>query len=69
MMMSNETNPTAIQFNLTNKLTRRLAPGTYNLPPLGTQFTNLKYIAFLFEGGDAILQIEFTAKIVLWILA
>ena len=67
MMMSNETDPTKMSSNLTNKLSRRLAPGTYQLVPLSTQFTGLRYIGFFFEGGDAINQIEFAAKIMLWI--
>ena len=67
MMMSNETDPTTMNSNLTNKLTRRLAPGTYSLTPVKTQFTGLRYLGFFWKGGDAINQIEFSAKIILWI--
>ena len=67
MMMSNETDPTTMSSNLTSKLSRSLSPGTYKLTPVSNKFTGLRYIGFFFEGNDATIQVEFTAKIVMWI--
>ena len=68
MMMSNETDPTTMTANLTEKLTKSLSPGTHKLTPLTTKFTGLRYIGFFWEGGDTITQIEFTTRIVLWLV-
>ena len=68
MMMSNETDPSTMSSNLTSKLTRSLSPGTYKLTPVSNKFTGLRFIGFFFEGGDAITQVQFTARIVLWIV-
>ena len=59
MNMSNQSDPTSMNANLTQKLARALTPGTYELTPLTTRFTGLRYIGFFFTGGDAITRIEF----------
>ena len=65
MLMCNQSNPTSMTANLTQKLTRALTSGTYELTPLTTRFTGLRYIGFFFTEGDAITRIEFRARIVL----
>ena len=68
MKMSNADTPTTVSTNLSQKLSQNLPPGTYELTPLKNKFTNLKYIGFLFEGGDTIYDVHFKARIVLWLV-
>ena len=65
LKMTSEDVPKTVSTNLTQKLTRTLSPGTYSLTPLTSKFTRLRYLVFFFEGGDAITNTEFTARIVL----
>ena len=68
LKMTSEDVPKTVSRNLTTKLTRNLSPRTYSLTPLTTKFTNLRYLGFFFEGGDAISHTEFTARIVLTLI-
>ena len=65
LKMTSQDVPKNVSTNLTQKLTRSLSPGTYSLTPLTTKFTNLRYLVFFFEGGDAITNTEFSARVVL----
>ena len=65
LKMTSETAPKTISTNLTSKLTTRLSPGTHTLTPLTSKFSNLRFLGFFFEGGDQIINTEFTARIVL----
>ena len=65
MKISDADTPTTISTNISQKLTRSLTPGTYDITPLKTKFTNLKYIGFFFTGGDTIFDVHFKARLVL----
>ena len=65
MYMSSEDKPKTLTTSLSPKLSKDLIPGTHSITPLTTKFTNLKYLAFFFEGGDGIIQTKFTATVVL----
>ena len=65
MYMSSEDTPKTLSKSLSPKLTKDLIPGTHNVPVNTTKFSNLKYFAFFFEGGDGIIQTKFTATVVL----
>ena len=68
MYMSSDDAPGTLSTSLSPKLTKDLIPGTHNVPVNTTKFSNLKYLAFFFEGGDGIIQTKFTATVVLKIV-
>ena len=63
--MTSEDTPSTLTTSLSPKLTKDLIPGTHSITPLTTKFSNLKYLGFFFEEGDGIIQVKFTATVVL----
>ena len=51
--------------DLSEKLTANLS-WRYELAPLNSQFTGLKYLSFLFEGSNTVSLIQLEAEIELW---
>ena len=65
LKMTSETTPSTISTNISSKLSQDLLPGTYEITPLRTKFSNLRYLGFYFEGESTVFQVQFTARIVL----
>ena len=69
MKGSTEALPNHFSIDLSEKLTQNVSTvGRYNLVPIGTKFTDLKHLGFLFEGGTGVSLIELEAEVEVWLV-
>ena len=67
IMYSNETDPSSMQHNLTEKYTGAITRDTHTLVPANHTFSGLRYIGVFFEGGSNVNVLEFTVEMRMWI--